>query len=81
MSMVKDALTDRITAAGAVALTSGSSTAHLFGFIPDDIGKLGISFSILLSVTLIISHLRKTLSDYKKTKLEIEKLKKDLEEK
>ena len=78
MSVVREVVESKIAATATAAATSGSSAAHLFGFIPDDVGKLGIVLGAVLSVTLIVSHIRKTIIEYRKGILEIEKLKDEI---
>lgn len=78
MGIIRDTIESKVAATATAAATGGSSAAHLFGFIPDDIGKLGIALGAVLSVTLIISHIRKTIIEYKKGMLEIKKLKEEI---
>ena len=79
MEVIREALESKIAGAATAMATSASGTAQTFGFIPDDIGKLGVSLGIVLSSTLIISHIRKTIIEYRKGKLEIEKLLKEIQ--
>jgi predicted transporter len=58
-----------------IAATSGTGATYLF-WIPNDIGKLAIVVSILLSVILI----RVQCTTQKKLNMEIEDMKRDREE-
>lgn len=78
MGVIKDAAESKLMAATTAIATGGSSTAQLFGFIPSDIGKLGVLLGAILSLTLIVTHIRKTIIDYRVGRLEIAKLEREL---
>lgn len=59
-------------AAGVSTMTAGTGTGTMLDFIPGDIGKLATLVGIILSVILIRVH----LINLKKSKLELEIMKK-----
>jgi len=58
--------------------TMGSGAATILELIPADIGKLATLLGVVLSVVLIVIHVRRHLLDSRKARLEIEILKKQL---
>ncbi len=66
---------NEITAAGAVAGTTGSGISVLTGWIPQDIGNLACVVGIVLSIIMIY----RTWMDSQKIRVEKEILEKKLE--
>ena len=54
IAMAMDDKTGNITAAG----TAGISVATLLDFIPENVGNLGVLMGVVLSITLVICHIR-----------------------
>lgn len=64
---VIDLVTDDRAAGSAAAGTLATSFATMLDIIPANIGNLGVLVGILLSVTLLVIHIR---SEIRKTKLD-----------
>ena len=60
------------------ASTTGVGLGVVFDWIPNDIGKLASLIGIILSIVLIIFHLRKGHIENKKSKIELELLQEKL---
>jgi hypothetical protein len=79
--IVKELLVETIQNPKVGYSVSAATTASGLGFlswIPNDIGKLATVIGIVLSVVLIISHIRKMAADRERHNLEIKKLKREL---
>lgn len=66
-----------VAESGKAALTTATATVvtgtgSWLEYIPEDIGKLGVLVGIMLSVTLIVVHIRREIRDAKRFKKEIE---------
>lgn len=79
MEIVKEIIKSKTTAASAAVVTGSTSTFHLFGYIPEDIGKFGVLLGSILSATLIIVHVRHSIIEGKKAALEIKQLRLEIE--
>lgn len=53
-------------AAGIAASTTAAGVGEIFGWIPDDIGKLAALIGCVLTTVLIITHLRKLYKTWDK---------------
>jgi len=76
-----DTLLNDIKVAISVAIaTCSSGLATILEWVPTDIGKLATLVGILLSIVLIITHIRKSRQDNEKHKAEMKILNKKLRE-
>ncbi len=76
---VSEVVKSKVTATTTAITTGGASTFHLFGYIPEDIGKLGVLMGTILSATLIGVHIRHAIIEGKKAALEIKQLRLEIE--
>ena len=59
--------------------TAGVGTGHWFHWIPNDVGKFGVAVGAILSLVLIVIHIRKSHLERKKIKMELELLQNKLD--
>lgn len=81
MTMALDYLAEKIRAGALVAsATLGTGMASVTEAIPTDVGKIASAVGIALSIVLIYVHLSRERRDRKKSALELELLRRQLED-
>lgn len=79
MQRLVDHLQETKTAVTVTGLTFGTSVSQILDLIPDNIGKLGVLVTIILSVVLIYNHIKNGILERRETRLAIKQRKRDLD--